>query len=96
LRGNISEFILITDGKYHDSSALDILVPITDAIYIMDKAYVDFDALSRINQTDAFFVTRAKSSIKYKVTEQNFCIDKTHGLRADKTIMLTVYGSKKL
>jgi hypothetical protein len=96
LRGNIPEFILITDGKYHDSNTLDILVPITDAIYIMDKAYVDFDALFRINQADAFFITRAKSSIRYEVIEQNFCIDKTTGLRADKTIMLTVYRSKKL
>jgi len=96
LRGNIPEFILITDGKYHDSNTLDILVPITDAIYIMDKAYVDFDALFRINQADAFFVTRAKSSIKYEIIAQNFCIDKTTGVRADKTIMLTVYRSKKL
>jgi len=70
LRGNIPEFILITDGKYHDSNALDILVPITDAIYIMDRAYVDFDALFRINQADAFFVTRAKSSIKYEIKSE--------------------------
>jgi hypothetical protein len=95
LRGNIPEFILISDGKYHDCNVLKILTPICDAIYLMDKAYIDFEALYRINQADAFFVTRAKSSIKYSVIEQNYGIDQTTGLRADKTIMLTVYRSRK-
>lgn len=47
LRGNIPIYILITDGKYHDSNALDHIIP-QDAIYIMDKAYVDFEALYHI------------------------------------------------
>jgi hypothetical protein len=34
LRGNIPEFILITDGKYHDSNTLDVIVPRTEAIYL--------------------------------------------------------------
>ncbi len=62
LRGCIPEFVLITDGKYHDSNALDMIIPQPEAIYLMDKAYVDFEALFRINQAEAFFVTRAKSS----------------------------------
>jgi hypothetical protein len=95
LRGNIPEFILISDGKYHDCNVLKVLTPISDAIYLMDKAYIDFEALYRINQADAFFVTRAKSSMKYNVIGQNFDIDQTTGLRADKTIKLTVYRSRK-
>jgi hypothetical protein len=96
LRGSIPEFILVTDGKYHDSNVLDVIVPQPCAIYLMDKAYVDFEALHRIQMEDAFFVTRAKSSLKYEVIEQNFNIDQTSGLRADKTILLTVVKSKKL
>jgi hypothetical protein len=96
LRGSIPEYILITDGKYHDSNALDEIIPILDAIYLMDKAYVDFEALFRIHQAGAFFVTRAKSSMRYKVIGQNFNIDETTGLRTDKTITLTVAKSKKL
>ena len=96
LRGSIPEFILITDGKYHDSNALDVIVPQADAIYLIDKAYVDFEALYRISQSEAFFVTRAKSSLKYEVIEQNFNIDETTGLRTDKTVKLTVAKSKKL
>jgi hypothetical protein len=96
LRGSIPEFVLVTDGKYHDSNALDVIVPQPGAIYLMDKAYVDFEALHRIQMEDAFFVTRAKSSLKYEVIEQNFNIDQTTGLRSDRTIALTVAKSKKL
>lgn len=80
LRGSIPEFILITDGKYHDSNALDVIVPEPDAIYLMDKAYVDFAALYRIHKAGAYFVTRAKSPLKYEIIEQNFNIDETTGL----------------
>jgi len=96
LRGNIPEFILITDGKYHDSNALDVIVPQPYAIYLMDKAYVDFAALYRMQMVDAYFVTRAKSSLKYELIEQNFNIDETTGLRTDKTVVLAVAKSKKL
>jgi hypothetical protein len=96
LRGNIPSFILITDGKYHDSNVLDEITPEPEAIYIMDKAYVDFKALYRINTFDSYFVTRAKSSLKYTIIEQNFNIDESTGLRADKTIELTIAKSKKL
>jgi hypothetical protein len=54
-----------------------VILPQPGAIYLMDKAYVDFEALYRINQIEAFFVTRAKSSFKYEVVEQNFNIAPT-------------------
>ncbi|MDR7209320.1 IS4 family transposase [Flavobacterium piscis] len=96
LRGSIPSFILITDGKYHDSNILDEITPEPEAIYVMDKAYVDFKALFRINTFDSYFVTRAKSSLKYTIIEQDFNIDESTGLRADKTIELTIAKSKKL
>jgi hypothetical protein len=96
LRGSIPCFILITDGRYHDSNAMDVIVPLLGAIYLMDKAYVDFAALFRMEQAGAFFVTRAKSTLKYRITEQNYNIDESTGLRTDKIIQLTGYKSKKL
>lgn len=96
LRGSIPDFILITDERYHDSNALDEIIPIADAIYLIDKAYVDFEALYRMHKCGAYFVTRAKKVLKYDVVEQNYNIDQTTGLRTDKTIMLTVAKSKKL
>jgi len=96
LRGSIPSFILITDGKYHDSNVLDAIVPIPDAIYLMDKAYVDFLALYKIHKADAYFVTRAKVTLDYSVVEQNYNIDKSTGLISDKTITLNGYKSKQL
>ena len=96
LRGSIPSFILITDGKCHDSNILDEITPVPEAIYVMDKAYVDFKALYRINILESYFVTRAKATLKYTIIEQNFNIDESTGLRADKIIELTIVKSKKL
>jgi IS4 transposase len=96
LRGSIPDFIFITDGKYHDSNALDVINFFANAIYLMDKTYVDFEALYHINNVGAFFVTRAKHTMKYSVVEQNFNIDETTGLHTDKMVELTVPKSKQL
>ena len=96
LRGSIPEFILITDGKYHDSNDLDVISFYANAIYLMDKAYVDFEALYRINNAGAFFVTRAKNTMRYSVRERNFNIDENLGLRTDSIIELTIPKSKRL
>jgi hypothetical protein len=45
LRGNIPEFIHITDGTVHDVNILDLLIPTPGAFYIMDRAYLNFKRL---------------------------------------------------
>ena len=96
LRGSIPSYILITDGKYHDSNVLDTLVPIPDAIYIMDKAYIDFKSLYHLHKLGAFFISRAKATMDFSVIECNFNIDEKTGLRSDKIIELNGYKSKQL
>lgn len=96
LRSSIPAFILITDGKYHDSNVLDNLITTPDSIYIMDRAYIDFAALQGIHTRGAYFITRAKSTMDFSVIESNFNIDPSTGLLADDTIVLNGYKSKKL
>jgi IS4 transposase len=96
LRGSIPNFILVTDGKYHDSNVLDEMAFSPEAIYLMDRAYVDFEALFRIRRHEAFFVTRAKQNIRFETVEQNFNIDSASGLRSDRTIRLTGTKSRRL
>ena len=93
LRGNIPTFIHISDGKLHDVNVLDILIPEPGAFYIMDRGYLDFDRLFRLDQTGAFFVTRAKKNIKFK-RRYSHQVDKTNGLICDQTIVLTGLNSK--
>lgn len=96
LRGSIPIFMDITDGRYHDSNILNKLNVVANAIYTMDKAYVDFEALSRIDKEYGFFVTRAKDNMKYDIITSNFNIDEQSGLRGDHSIRLTGYKSSKL
>lgn len=96
LRGSIPTFIFITDGKYHDSNILDEIIPIPGAIYLMDKAYIDFVALYRMHKADSFFITRAKVTLDYVVVEESFNLNENTGLRSDKTINLAGTKSKRL
>ena len=45
LRGSIPEFILITDGKYHDSNVLDVINFYANTIYLMNKLLPIFSHL---------------------------------------------------
>lgn len=94
LRGNIPEFIYISDGKLHDVNILDILIPEPGSIYVMDRGYVDFKRLYTLHQASAFFVTRAKSNLCYQ-RRYTHPVDKTTGLLLDQTIVLTGNRSKQ-
>ncbi len=97
LRGNIPTFICITTGKVHDVNILDTIVFEIGAFYIMDKGYIDFGRLYQITLAFAFFVTRAKSNLQFRVVKSKKLTtkDKEDGLRCDQTIKLTVCKSKK-
>ena len=88
LRGNIPTFIHISDGKLHEVSILDQLVPEPGAFYIMDRGFLDFARLYRFHQAGSFFVTRAKSNTK---AERRYSrpVDRSTGLVCDQTIVLT-------
>jgi hypothetical protein len=92
LRGNIPTFMHISDGKLHDVNVLDILQPEAGAFYIMDRGYVDFTRLFRLNMAGAFFVIRAKSNTKYK-RRYSHPVDKSNGVRCDQSIVLTGLNS---
>ena len=64
LRGSIPAGIHITDGKWHDSNELDRIEPEPLAFYMMDKAYVDFDALYRFHKAGAFWICRPKDNMR--------------------------------
>ena len=95
LQGSIPAFVAITEGKIHDVNALDWIVFEPGAFYVMDRAYVDFARLARVDEAGAFFVTRAKSNMSFYVRESRV-VDKSTGLRADQIIRLNGQRTKKL
>ena len=92
LRGNIPIFIRITDGKVHDVNVLDYLIIEPGSIYIMDRGYLNFTRLYKINLSSAFFITRTKKNTQLRRLYSR-TIDKSTGLRCDQTVVLTIKKS---
>jgi hypothetical protein len=92
LRGSIPSFIHISDGRMHDVRVLDLLsaqgLLEAGAYYVMDKAYVDFARLYRLNTARAFFVTRAKDNLQCQVVGRK-AVNTLTGLISDHQVRLT-------
>lgn len=95
LRGSIPVFICITEGKLHDVHILDRAPVEEKSILTMDRAYVDFARLYAIHQTPAYFVIHAKRNLRFRRIDSRQ-VDKSTGLRADQTIILTVKKSRQV
>ncbi len=94
IKGNIPVIIRITPAIIHDVNILDDLLFEAGAIYVFDRAYVDFARLYRIHHSRAFFLSRAKSNFVFKRLYSQ-PIDKSTGLRADQIIMVTGFYTLK-
>jgi len=94
LRGDIPTFIWITDGKVHDVNVLDHLIPEPGAIYVMDRAYLDFQRLYHLHQSTALFVIRSKTNTKLRRLYSH-AVDKDTGVKCDQTVVPTGFYSRK-
>lgn len=94
LHGSIPTVIWITTGKVHDVNILDELPIEAGSIYVMDRGYVDFIRLHRIDRFSAFFVTRAKKNFRFRRL-YSAQVDKEAGLLFDQTIVLQGYYVSK-
>ena len=88
IQSSIPVFIAITSGRVHDVSLLDALTPEPGSFIVMDRGYVDFARLYRIQLAPAFFVIRAKNNLQY-IRRYSHSHDRTTGVRSDQTILLT-------
>jgi len=87
LRGSIPTVVIVTGGQIHEVNILDELIWEAGAIYLMDRAYLDFRRLYRMHQSGAFFVTRAKKRFDCQRLLSH-AVDKTTGLRSDQIVSL--------
>lgn len=94
LRGSIPSFIHISDGKLQDVTVLDVLVPEAGAIYVMDRAYLDFDRLYALHLAGAFFVTRAKSNLNTRRVYSAMS-DRSTGIMCDQTVALNNFCARR-
>ena len=92
--GYIPEFIQVTTANKQDVILMDDLQYRPGCFYLMDKAYVDFDRLYRINCSKAYFVTRAKENMSYIVKESRH-VKPTSGIIKDEIISLQRWHTKR-
>lgn len=90
LRGDIPEFIYISDGKLADMEALDYIPIAPGTFTIMDRGYIDFARLYRFELNKSFFIVRAKKNLNFR-RRYSAQIDKATGVRYDQTIILTSF-----
>ena len=93
IRASVPTIAIITHGKVHDVNILDDMIFEPGSIYVVDRGYLDFARLHRIQQASAFFVTRAKKNFRFN----RICshpTDKTSGVRCDQTILLRGFYSR--
>jgi hypothetical protein len=94
LRGTILTIVFITNAKVHDVNIVDQISFEPGAIYMMDRAYLDFARLYMIHQSSAFFVIRARSGFHFDRL-YSLPLDKSTGLQCDQVILLHSFYPKK-
>src|SRR6185369_172894 len=83
----IPVFMRISHAKTSDISTLDQLLFLPGAFYILDRGYVDFTRLHHIHQAGAFFITRPKRKMSYRVIKR-LTVDRACGVTHDRIICL--------
>ena len=94
LRGAIPVFVAITTGKVHDINLLDAVMLPAGSIVVVDRGYLDFARLFALTQRQGSFVVRAKDNLRYTWIASRE-VDRSTGLCADQTILLTTKKSKQ-
>ena len=87
LRGNIPAYACITRANFADPRILDVLIPEPGSIYVLDRGYLSFKRLFKLDQSRATFVTRAKKNQKLRRIYSR-PVDRTSGLICDQTVVL--------
>lgn len=85
---------VVTDARFPDVKSLDLLPLEAGAFYVMDRGYLDFRRLARLQDEQAFFVVRCPCHISFRVIESRK-VDPSTGLRCDQIIRLKTYRANR-
>jgi hypothetical protein len=92
--GHIPAFVQVTEAKTPDIAVARLLNLPPASITVFDRAYVDFAWFRQLHEKRAFFVTRMKRGIKYRVLDRS-SVNHSKGLTSDQTILLTGAKAKE-
>jgi len=94
VKTSIPSFLYISNASVHDVNILDLIPYEMGSFYVVDKGYIDFSRLHKIHTQGSFFVTRAKSNMRFKRMYSR-AVDKTTGVQCDQIGKLETYYAKK-
>lgn len=94
LRGPAPIWAAVTEAQLPDSHLLDQMPLQPGAFYVMDRGYLDFRALARLQAAGTFFVVRSKCHVRVRVLISR-PVDKNLGLRCDQTVQLATGWSQR-
>lgn len=92
--GYIPEFVHVTTGNRQDMLIMDQLIYKAGCFYVVDKAYVHYKRLYKIELSKAFFVTRAKQNMSYTI-EESRTVDRTAGIIKDELVLMKRWHTKR-
>jgi IS4 transposase len=94
LRGPIPAWTAVTEASLPDAKMLDQIPLQKGAFYVLDRGYMDFRRLARLQAAGAFFVVRSKCHVRVRLLDAR-CVDKSLGLRCDQLVKLTTSWSRR-
>jgi putative transposase len=87
-KGNLPEFVTVTDGKHHDVTEGRRLDFPKGSIVAIDRGYTDYEWYKQLSDKGIFFVSRLKSNAAARVIERR-AVDRCTGLTSDQIIQFT-------
>ncbi len=94
VKTSIPTFLYISNAKVHDVNILDMIQYEAGSYYVVDKAYIDYRRLYQLHNHGAYFVTRAKSNMRFNRMYSK-PVDKSIGVKYDQIGKLETYYPRK-
>jgi IS4 transposase len=85
-------FARVSVANLYEVYVLDEVVFEPGAFYVVDRGYTDFRRLKHIDSSGAYFVIRAKKSLRFSRLVSR-AVDKARGVLVDQTIRLLIARS---
>lgn len=95
VRTNLPQFVCITEGKLNEVTMMQKLFLEEGSFYVMDRGYWNLEELLRINDSGAFFLIRAKKSLRFS-RRYSKSRESYPNILADQVGVFEVRSSRKL
>ena len=89
VQSNLPVFAWVSEANMNDMRMLDELLFEPGAFDVLDRGYMHFGRLKKIDNAGAFFVIRGKKGLRF-VRVESHRVDRAWGVRVDQTIRLVI------